>query len=787
MLLQVQSTCVDRTFILDTANIIIHRLETRIVGFAVPVNISMVVLVTVAKDKNVTSNAKIEPKCTLWGVLCSEQKRKYTDTSSLNVATSEQTLREELQKCDESEQIANEERPFNATNVLYYQEINMDRNDDSKEAANLMQTLSRHLRSNILSRHQLIMANIAYIAFDNVLVYDRYRQNEKGFLELSDHNKGSIIELLLSAAETGSEDVENKYRDMTATILNHILMFLPDHAVATMELVCRNWYNQIRITPMIWISMLERRGWSNTNENSTNPSSVTLRESFSELYTMFKDMTSLHSGFNEICHNEVALTTQRDYFACRVSSCGDDVKVWSDNGLLILSDEGSLRLFERKSDEYAFCESISESVNWLTGDGYGLNSRTFELDEEYIYVTCVEDCLFRNGRFQMAAVKRNDFIAENDGSAWLTLDFREAVINYMVVKCDDPLDPVIDFLLCDGTEDDILLSHISPSILPCGHGQFLFEVVMTTQQLKQNYNRNAKRYFSWKLCLFSMSVNSIVWTLELDQFSSKCSYENALMSCVRRTSTDNDTQPTCDFTVWDRCSGKILLGQVYGSGTVTCSYTSIQVPIPFVSGWNFDRLDITYLSKPEWEYYRKAKYLIDTPTDIIMSYVKKRQTVNCFYRKNADGTIEETCTELPMTKNLMVMSKPSRIRGCYVAFVCRDCDDGVLTTIVIHVPSRIEVCRITMDQIPVWDRDDLYKYIPRISSDCNTSIGLCSTYLGLVMTGFNIRNRSALSTEASVQDVGTPMKQKSTKRAAAERSSKKKRKKDAFSRGSQRM
>ena len=59
--------------------------------------------------------------------------------------------------------------------------------------------------------------------------------------------------------------------------------------------------------------------------------------------------------------------------------------------------------------------------------------------------------------------------------------------------------------------------------------------------------------------------------------------------------------------------------------------------------------------------------------------------------------------------------------------------------VVIHVPSRMEVCRIVMDCIPVWDKDDIYDYIPRISSNCHNTISLCSTRLGFVMTGYNLR------------------------------------------------
>jgi hypothetical protein len=255
------------------------------------------------------------------------------------------------------------------------------------------------------------------------------------------------------------------------------------------------------------------------------------------------------------------------------------------------------------------------------------------------------------------------------------------------------MDPVLDFLHSDGVEDDLFTLPDYPTIYPCGHGQFLFEVMITTEQLKEADTRDGKNYLSWKLCLFSNTANSIVWSLELDQFSSKCSPKNVLMSCVRRSSLDHDTQATSDFSMWDCCSGKLLLGQVFCNGTVNWNYSTIQVPIPFDTGWDFEHIESdlssTYLEKDTWEYYQKARYLVDTPTDIIMSYVKKQHTVNCFYRKNADGTIAETCTEIPLTENLLIINKPSRIRESYVAFVCVRCDDGVITTVVIHGPSRI--------------------------------------------------------------------------------------------------
>ena len=760
-------------------------------------------------SNEVATKSAIESKKTVWDVLYREQQRQKTNTGT----ASEQTLKDELQQSHQSEQMSNIEMPFNATKILSYFEINMESNDDCEKDENLMQTFQRHLRSNVLARHQLSLANIVYIAFDNVLVYDRYRQHENGILDLSDHNKGSIVEVLHVTAEH-EPDVENEYQHLTATILNHILMFLPDTAVPTMELVCHSWYDQIRTTPVIWISMLERRGWSDSAQNNAQgnrpPSeqalsvsnvdetySSTLRETFCQHYMIVQDMTALHTGFEEICRpesdQEAAVAIQNNCTIYRGSILGENIKVWSDNAVLVLSDgvlcDYKLLLFETNCEEYEFSEIISESVNWLIGEGYGLLSFGFELDDQYIYISSGEDCMIRNGRFQTAVVDRNDFTRKNSRSAWMTLNVRDAVINYIVVKCDDPSDPVLTFLSSDdGDEDELVLKHSSSSVLPCGHGQYLFDVVITTRESERGFGRGRESHISWKLCMFSMLVNEIVWSLELNQFSMDWSKENTIMSCVRRSSFDSDTQPTCDFTIWDRCSGKLLLGQVYIGGIVKWRYTSIQVPIVTTDNWSYSffHFDLTYLEKPEWDDYRNAKYLIDTPTDIIMSYVKERHTVNCFYHKNADRSIDETCTELPMSRDLMVMNKPSRIRDCYVAFVCRSCDDGVLTTVVIHVPSRTEVYRIVMDQIPVWDKKMVYKHIPCIASDCYNSIGMCSSKLGVVMTGSNLRNRTKLSTEPSVPDAKKLARKKSSKRSTTETSSKCK-KKDAFSRGSHRM
>jgi hypothetical protein len=119
----------------------------------------------------------------------------------------------------------------------------------------------------------------------------------------------------------------------------------------------------------------------------------------------------------------------------------------------------------------------------------------------------------------------------------------------------------------------------------------------------------------------------------------------------------------------------------------------------------------------------------------------------------------------------MIMLQPSIIRNDYVAFVCRRCDDGVLVNIVFHVSSRMEISRIVMDRIPVWNSDDIFDHIPRISTNCHSTVSLCSTKLGLVMTGYNVRKTLASPPEMMMK------KKASLKRSATTKEANKKNKK----------
>jgi hypothetical protein len=102
-------------------------------------------------------------------------------------------------------------------------------------------------------------------------------------------------------------------------------------------------------------------------------------------------------------------------------------------------------------------------------------------------------------------------------------------------------------------------------------------------------------------------------------------------------------------------------------------------------------------------------------------------------------------TDLEITGNLNAVQM-CLLRDDYIAVLCQVVDDDTTdeTIVVIHIPSRKEVCRT---QLLSHDHDDMYPSCcsPRLTQDCQETVGLSLSWEGVVMTGRDVRDIIASS------------------------------------------
>ena len=156
-------------------------------------------------------------------------------------------------------------------------------NNKSEDEDMSSPSLSEEIMSE-LNRMQTPLASIVYVAADTHLIFDRNQDGGvlAGQLECLVHCNGFRLSSSSSSLGDGGESsslvgrssayVEELITSIPGAVLEHILTFLPDAAVAACCQVCRAWNREIRhaLSPHLWLFLLRRRHWS-APPSSTTP------------------------------------------------------------------------------------------------------------------------------------------------------------------------------------------------------------------------------------------------------------------------------------------------------------------------------------------------------------------------------------------------------------------------------------------------------------------------------------------------------------------------------------
>jgi hypothetical protein len=119
--------------------------------------------------------------------------------------------------------------------------------------------------SQTLAQNDMKLGDIVYVTISNTLIYDRYREGvllseDRDFL-LAVAGEGAVFGRKVSIARD-VEDNDMILLHLPGAVLEHVLTFLPDAAVASLSRVCKSWHLEIgQHSPHLWRHLLERRNW----------------------------------------------------------------------------------------------------------------------------------------------------------------------------------------------------------------------------------------------------------------------------------------------------------------------------------------------------------------------------------------------------------------------------------------------------------------------------------------------------------------------------------------------
>ncbi|KAI2494118.1 hypothetical protein MHU86_20431 [Fragilaria crotonensis] len=593
--------------------------------------------------------------------------------------------------------------------MMYYFPIKLDH-----IARDQQNPLSGQILSQALSDMSCTNASLVYVAYENELIFDRYQTgvlvSELGVV-FGGVKRGrstsaiSEISVISEASEEADDYVEAEHTP--AAVLEYILTFLPDSAVALMARVCSAWHNEIgKTSSHLWRHMLERRKWPCPLIETQSGDS----EAFFKLhYQVVRDVHAIKSALCTLINprrgyvDEVEMVYQ-SFSARRTAPTGSNeciaMQVWSPTVVLAAySHDCTIRLFKTVEKAPTGGRACRELIS-VCVDPYRKRSRrkarlvAMSLDGDT--VGCLLHVLGAtlDGTYVLSTISRNDYLeaAGGDSSSvgWSELedgvlnvtDIGEAVVNYLLSAddADHRLFRLTDFLNYGGelVDVEVLVSH---SLVACGDGRFLIEASISIPDLDGENDDDDDDEFAMimlarKLVIISSKLDAIVWMGDSNPTLNMIPRRHdLLLSGVRHGSTGGGGGGGCSVVAVSSPSPTILLFEIDVHGQLS--------DLRHVQAAETVRAEMLSTNNGGWELDTgRLRPIALFPNDIVAVdvFVKNRgeaslmdfQSIISFYpRYFNDDDSDAVPYQVELFTNCNVLSM-ERVRDEHVLLLCEE-------------------------------------------------------------------------------------------------------------------
>lgn len=634
--------------------------------------------------------------------------------------------------------------------------------------------------SQTLSSKKCPVGSIAYIAYNDELIFDR---NQTGGLLVPDLGvvfgviKGGRSTL---SANTSSNTEGYTHADATtvpSAVLEYILSFLPDTAVATMALVCVAWHKEIgKSSSHMWRLMLDRRQWPHPIDVEEEMQSDDAERCFKMHYQVVRDVKAIKDALVAILSHRRVPVDEVDMvfqsFATRrkapvePNSCVG-MAVWSPTEVLAAySHDCSLRLFKAVQKGATGGRTCRELIN-VCVDPYRKTTKVktrlvaMALGDDYVGCLLHAQVGTNCESYMLSIVSRDKYLeaaagdtasalgwSELEEGAMNALNIGDIVVNFML-STEEVDYRLVDFLSYGGdtTEIEVL---VSKSIVACGHGRFLIEASVSIPDLDaeiENDDEDPMIMLCRKLIVISSSTSAITWMCNSNPTPHPIPRGCDQMMLGLNYSLGG-SRIGCSVVAVSSASPGIIVSEIdaTGRGSATRLFEESEIALASIISRN----------EGEWEIATEERRLValNHASIVVVDVLVKdngegsrdyRSIVSFYHRNCADGSyntiVFENC----------IISHMQRIRDEHVLLVCENVErqdstiNGAMEdvieqnlrtfsvkAIVLHIPTRQVIARLCL---PV-DRT-LYKHFV-FSSQGNT-ICVGAWWKGVVMTGRDIR------------------------------------------------
>lgn len=698
-------------------------------------------------------------------------------------------------------------------------------------------TLSTYVAEQ-MAKQETPTSSVFYVAWNHTLVFDRLQggmvleEREYYGFGGGNHNTNDPSPTLhrrtSSVTSQGSEDEGLAiFHHLPSTILEHILLFLPDVTVAAAAQVCKAWYNEIgQHSPNLWRQLLKRRHWpvpqdqeeqeqspepdvvigdSQHQQQPTqeqNPKRSLFRALFLEHYTILRDVRALAAATNSLVappRQTAAPTTEmafQDFSRRKHSPFVEDVCVslhgWSDRLVLAgYAAECSLRLFEATAIggelrcKELVCQCVSPYRNTKKRNCVLV---AVDVDEHNIGCLCSVSSDRVEGKADILVIlRREEFLlgsssesSAKGGSAieasdMKVIDIGESLLNFVLSLdvVDHRLLPLFDFLNDGGEIGDVVVKTSEDSLCACGFGRFMVEVSISIPDVLAEDEAEMIQ-LDRKLVMFSSQA--IVWAGESYPPHLQAYQESDLVKVAlsRRLTASSIASKS-------RGSPEIVVTEIDSTGNVQAPrfLESSSLARPMIAKENYAFSD--------------TDGLIVLPTEVIASEVMKKtvngevenaKSVVVFFRRYPDA--DETAFDVLRLPDGYSMKRLDYSHDKYVIAFCsvtRSNSEGLegqrfTEASTDNEPETIAVVVSVESRCIIGEVE--FRTVERLmfcSFGSGTTVGLAIGSGGIAITGSSVRSSRPNAMLVSAPSASLPKKKK--KSLKGKRSSKK----DGFARG----
>ncbi|KAI2494113.1 hypothetical protein MHU86_20426 [Fragilaria crotonensis] len=338
---------------------------------------------------------------------------------------------------------------------------------------------------------------------------------------------------------------------MPGAILEFILSFLPDEAVASMTRVCSAWHNEIgKSSSHLWQNLLDRRKWPRCDSAAANESDDEAQRSFKMHYEVVRDVHAVRDALVGIINPQLAVEEVDMVYHLRQKRKADTsdacvgMAMWSPTEVLVAYESDcSIRLFKAVGKGAGGGRTCREVINVCFDPRRNVTKVQSSLramalgDTKIIALTNSVPTTPPSSRcYRLSIVSRDEYLSAAgntmSGRAWSELDegaltiinIEEMIINSM--ETDDSMVHQGDF--------DVELSH---TIVDCGKDKFLLQACVRFR----GHEAGSRNSFTCsKYVVFSSLSCTIV-----SMFSGTHSYpwngDDVMMMGLRRSSGGRQT------------------------------------------------------------------------------------------------------------------------------------------------------------------------------------------------------------------------------------------------------